>query len=469
MSEHVEPSKGQRREKLVALLERIRQRAAEPRPAKLHVAMPMPSVHSAVTVPHSYSSSEPETEHENEKVRMVIEPFAKVSGREAFLPQVSAPRVEPRVDEGWSEPPPAASDVEVAEGAEDHEEPIALTRGRPSALMPAVVLPSPPPPPAQTEELSAESGEFAVAEMPLELEELGPADEIEDGESVVEIHIGTPAEERARDAAIAAENSPEDEIAARMESDRVEKRDSQPPESGRELVGAPHESARLRVASDVPRAADPLASVRDSGAVSDVQELESIELEDAPPSFHEPPPRSPRVPSSVKPPSGPPPHIPDELAEPPVSIRLSSSSSDRIVAPPDAPPPTPPVIAESAIASMSAHAEIELAPPTARPGSDRPIAMVPSIPSVSSVTELAPPVAAEVVNTAVEIAKTPVAVAVAFAGAHEHLERVTVGIEGVVIRPEITPTDVAAILGAVRDPSPASFGALVDAALSLGS
>ena len=132
--------------------------------------------------------------------------------------------------------------------------------------------------------------------------------------------------------------------------------------------------------------------------------------------------------------------IPDELLEPPVSKR--TQSSDRIVAPPAEPPPTPPVLVEH-----------ELAPPIARPETEPPPA-IPAVALAFASPMPAPTPLVDVPNTAVEIAPTPIAAA-------------AVSIESIVIKPELPETNVAAILGTVREPVPTTFGALIDGVLSL--
>ncbi len=61
-----------------------------------------------------------------------------------------------------------------------------------------------------------------------------------------------------------------------------------------------------------------------------------------------------------------------------------------------------------------------------------------------------------------------VATAVALVGAPQgRFEPVAVTIEAAVIRPDVTPADVAAFVGAVRGARPTTFGDVLDAALDL--
>ena len=333
--------------KLEALLARIQRRAGEPRPARIEVA------------PHS---------------------------------QAMAPAMAPAMARH-------ATDVSDAPSEPMELEPLATQAavGPPAATVSEARAPEP----------EAISGEYAVyrdepaietssaqAEPdgePMELEELGPADEMDLDETVVEINV----EEPTRDSA---------EVTVHTESGPAPAPVDEPPASGRELVAAPHESARMKVSA-------PLTD----------QHLERSDLEPslepAPePSFDRAPP--------------PPPHP----RSPPPARPLSPVAP----APVQSPPSPPPAAFERAPSSVPS----ERAPITA-----------PSAPPP-------PPLPPEQVAVAVAL-RAPAA------QAPRATEPVTVSIDAVVIRPSLTPSDVAAFVEATRAPTPTTFGALLDAALSL--
>ena len=106
--------------------------------------------------------------------------------------------------------------------------------------------------PAPEPIVEAVSGEFAVADMSMELEELGPADELDEHGVEIEVDDRISGEvEPAKppmDLIVEAANAPP------VEQDEHD--DDEPPASGRELVGTPHESARIAVAAPVDLAAE---------------------------------------------------------------------------------------------------------------------------------------------------------------------------------------------------------------------
>jgi hypothetical protein len=359
-------------EKLEALLSKIQARAAEPRVRRAEKPAPKPIM---ATVPFEISAA------------------------------VVTPKQAPPIA---IEPPPEPILVQ-----QDFDEPIAVEQ-----------LPEPA--------VERASGEFEVAapvrttdieiaepvtaeeEMPLELEELGPADELEPGETVVEASSMPPA--------VALEAVPEE---AR------EERISEPPASGRELVAAPYESARMPVAA--PATPDPNA----------------LELEES----HEPPPESSRNLKAA-------PAVPStsevvELQPLPVAERRPEPEPEEeapvTVAPRTEPPPPPRPISEP-----PAPVQRPSEPPTlafAKIASEPPPPRVATEPPPAAIAEPVEPIRA--------------AVAVQLAPIARPVEHVVVAIDADVIKPDLTPSDVAAFVGAVREPRPASFGALLDAALDL--
>jgi hypothetical protein len=377
------------------------------------------------------------------------------------------------------------------------------------------------------------SGEFAVAaEAPsLELVEISAAEERPEDEEIVDLddlavdeEELVAAEEVDSRRAVAAEladeapalevhETPTDVVSLEVHEDEEE---HGPPESGRSLVAAPHESARVAVA--VPTSPEP-------------ESLQAIELEEVRvPSVR--PAAAPaieareeaaeaRVPS-VHPEAAPAieleatftpaieaggareveaPHVPSVRPEPTPAIEAHEAAAAR--APSVRPEPTPAIELEPVRApsvrpepepeaapapSAETHAaapaeEIsrapsvrpESAPPTARPDAEALVELV----AASAVEAATPePIAAAPVAepvAAVEIAATPteperIVTAVALSAPLAHarpIEGVTVTIEAAVLRPEVTPAEVVAFVGAVRDAGPATFGALLDAALDL--
>ena len=323
------------------------------------------------------------------------------------------------------------------------------------------------------------SGEFAVAEVApaemMELEELGPADDLEEHEHVVEIQVDerdvslTPIVEDGRPIEdLAAEYAP---IAAPLEAvpqTEEEEPISEPPTSGRELVATPYESQRLAVAA--PATPDPNAlelaeepepppessrNLRVAPAVpttSDVIELPLARESPAEPT------EAPSVSEGVS-------FEPAEIAPEPIALR--EGPTEALEEPISAPPPAPSVSEgmpgeeRELVAREAIEAPISAPPPAASEPS--------GAPSVSEgVTFEAPePIAAREEPTLPPSVAEPQQVAVAVALAHRPTQHVVVAIDADVIHAELTPADVAAFIGAARAPRPETFGVLLDAALDL--
>ena len=403
-------------DRLQALLSRIQRRAVEPRPTKIHVA-------------HVLEKGEADDRITLDPVRddelMVIEPIA------ASVQQQQPP------------PPPP---------------PVEATETRESKLEEGTV-----------------SGEYEVAgPAALELEELGPADELDADETVIEINVDgpEPVVTTTRSSKPASAHRPEatDELAAHVESGRskvaAKAEGDQAPVSGRELVSAPHESARLPVAAPATPIADETleAQLAERPAVQAGADpsLETT-LEAAPPNnafepvttsqamrvaapipeaIEETPPAPPPLSSHPRSsrPQSPPPPPPDALPDiEPIAASMSS------------PPPSPSAMSpRHTDVSMLAPLEVAPHPPT-EPPPQLPHVVISEAPSAGGPE----PVAVSVVLNA------------GGANTTAALMPVTVALEAVVVRPGITPGEVAAIITAARTFSPEDFGVLLDAALDL--
>lgn len=295
-----------------------------------------------------------------------------------------------------------------------------------------------------------------------------------------------------------------------------------PPESGRALVAAPHESARVAVAA--PTAPEPealqaieLEEVRAPSVHPEVAPaIEAREAAARAPSVH--PEAAPAVeleasfaPAVELEASFAPaiesgeargaeaPHAPSVRPEPTPAIEAHEEFAAAERAPSVRPEPTPaielepvrapsvhpePVLApEPSVEALVAapveeipHAPSvhpESAPPTARPEAEALVELV----AASAVEAPEPIAAAPVVEpiAAVEVVAAPAeperivtAVVLSAPAAHARpVEGVTVRIEAAVLRPEVTPAEIVAFVGAVRDLRPDMFGALLDAALEL--
>lgn len=214
---------------LESLLARIQQRAAEPRVARTR----------AFQVEAAPAAAPPVVEEVVEVEEVEAEEIVFVDASQPAFESPAAPPVAEPLPRPVSEaPPPPISQpppITVGTHVPEYREPIV----------------------EEEPMVEAVSGEFAVAEMPaMELEELGPADEVH------EIHI----EEAAFLGPVVEEGRPVENIVAENvalpsaepeEPEEPEERVSEPPESGRELVATPHESARLAVAA--PATPDPNA------------------------------------------------------------------------------------------------------------------------------------------------------------------------------------------------------------------
>jgi hypothetical protein len=402
--------------KLQALLQRIQKHAAEPRVETPRVvaapqphAPPGPPPSKRMPPPLPTRSTRPMMEKAQEKPH--VETKAWESPMDAVIPGLAGLGAPEPIDVS---PPPAAPmekepiAVSAAAGVAPPKEPTIQTREE---------TPLPPPEPAEVEAISGEyavyregeaaatsatsAGTEAEAEAPMELEELGPADLVEEGESVVEVHV-EPAEPPP------PAPTPEEEIEARMEmeSGPAPAPVEEPPASGREIVAAPNESSRMKVAA-------PLIEESVARDARDEHELERT----APAAPPLPPPPS-REPSP-------------EPASEPRATSLRSTQRFGHVAPPVSVPPE----------------AIEPPPKTPIP----PIAE-PQAAAVEPRPSLPPPPINE------PPPKTPIPVA----PAPEELP------EAIVLRANIaTPKHVAAFVEASRTPVPTTFAALLDDALSL--
>lgn len=381
-------------------------------------------------------------------------------------------------------------------------EPLAAAPKHVEPVVEAVVQPAPEP----------ISGEFAVAEEMLELEELGPASEF-DNDPVVEarhepdalpiaaapapeayfepkheepkhedVATLTPAVEDGRpDLAFVAERAPIAEVAevapAEAHEPELEAHEpeleahderEQPPESGRELVAAPHESQRIAVAAPATPAAPEELSLELHEHALETHDLETHELGEPehPASSRrlataapvEPEPAEPsalgdvfEVPPKLQAPE---PEAPElDLAEgsqlddhePPTQQFELDRSQHAIEAAPEphlveAGPPSEPVDLDRSEHAIAPAAEPHLV--TAEP--DEPPTLVLRAPVIE-----APPIEAAPIEAA-------------------PIEAAPIEVPGPdVLRPQLVPADVAAYITAARAPRPETFGQLLDAALEL--
>lgn len=374
-------------EKLEALLAKIQARAAEPRVRKPPQRQPPRTI--STTMPFEISA--------------------------AVVTPKEAPVVEPIA----IEPPPEPILVQ-----QDFDEPVVEHLPEPAVERASGEFEVAAP--VRTTDIEIAEPAIAEEEMPLELEELGPADDLEPGETVVEASSMPPA--------VALEAVPEE---------TREERISEPPASGRELVAAPYESARMPVAA--PATPDPNA----------------LELEEA----HEPPQSSrnlkvaPSVPSTSD--------VVELEPMPVVAPIVEHEEEAPVTVAPRTEPPAPP---RRPISEPAPRAERPSEPPTlafAKIASEPPprVASEPppriateAPPPLRVSTEPPPPPPPEPIRAAVAVQLAPIA---------RPVEHVVVSIDADVIQPDLTPADVASFVGAVREPRPASFGALLDAALDL--
>ncbi len=413
-------------------------------------------------------------------------PQEKIARLESLLARVTSRAAEPR----------------AAKPSAPRTQTVSFTPPAPSELPPSLAHAIVPAPPARRElieehdapnievsHVDAVSGEFEVAEMALELEELGPADEVHD-EPVVEIEV--------------------------EEEPHVEERASEPPASGRSLVASPHESSRvpvagaiteeehglelheepspppesarnLRVAPSIPLTSEvvPLdpAFARSARSEEDLSpEPEAIAQPIAIAPFVEPEPEA--QPESVPPlatatfePEPEPiveaPAEPEAIVEAPAepeSARVAAAPEVIEEAPDSEPPatqynfvpevpsrhmreegePAGAALVEAASVEASAVAAARVEALAFDPAPPAPIEVAP-------VAHLQPPPPREAV----------VAVALAAPTAHAKTVEQVVSIEAAVIIPDITPAEIASFVTAVRTFKPESFGVLLDAALDL--
>lgn len=418
--------------KLRALLDRIQQRASEPRVARF-IAVPEVEIEEREPTLPGHSAA---------AVEAPIEPAMPAPIEAAVIePPVEAPVVEPpppseevreaaTLEEAPIEPAiviaePEFEHAETATPEEAHAAPIEAAPVEPGPTPATTISDRPIEEPILTEaeehaeRVEAVSGEFAVAEVPMELEELGPADEIHEDEHIVEIQV--EEEPVAALSPVVEEGRPAEDIVAvesalplHEEPEPEEERISEPPASGRELVATPYESQRLAVAAP---------------ATPDQHALDLAEEPEPPPESSRNLRAAPEVPTTSD------------------VIELQPSMPARVeplhIEP--EPQPEPPIEELHAEPQLRAEQPLESEP-----------APAPSIEPVRlhvEEPEAAPP--------------QQVAVAVSLAAAPRPVEHVVVGVDADVIHAELTPADVASFIGAARAPRPETFGVLLDAALDL--
>ncbi|MBI2391827.1 MAG: hypothetical protein HYV09_19710 [Deltaproteobacteria bacterium] len=428
---------GEQIARLEALLARIQRRAAEPRSPRFVAPEPAAAASERAFVPEKPTEPTP--------------PFTPV----LHLPAVAEERLAP-------EPIAAAPVAEVQQPIEVPHVPEGphLAEAAHVPEVPHVAEPATP------ENLESISGEFAVAAVPLELEELGPADEIEAGETVIEINVEEPAH-----------------VEPSALSPVVEEGRAAP---GRELVAPPHESARLAVAApSVPdmssfelaeeRPAPPESTRNLRAAPTAPSTSDIVELAPLPPKVealragavlaeveHEPEVERVREPEpEPEPVREPEPEVVPEVVREPVREgvpeREAAAAAMEVL-------PSP-IEEERAPIEVAPYLEVTAQPIEAPP---QPIEAPPQPIEV-------PPQPIEIRPEPVEVPEAPpapeqiaMAVALAAPGAHaRRIEHVAVSIEADVLRPEITPREVAAFVTAARTPRPETFGVLLDAALDL--
>lgn len=475
-------------QKLEALLARVQRNAETPRPARV-----LPRV------PVSTQPLEPATE-----LPIVPEPVAPLEA--AAPPEAEVAPVDLDV---LAEPLAAAEPADVAPvdldvleadlagGEPAAPEAVPITAADPADLLASAPsapseIPSAPAPAVAEASISAEvvatpsPDVVAAEEEVLELEELGPADEA-DEVTAVSVALPTPAELEASPPT----RRPDDEEA------------EAPPSSGRQLVAAPHESARMAVAAPLTDAPGDLgvdAQITLEPVVQAVEaEPEPIELELA--EEHEAPPESskslrvgaeaaPEGPGDREAPGDPgvepvaaieaiEPHVievsPAELAPALVEAFSPSPVADE---PPfvegqiPEPPPTPLEGAPLPRYEAPPQTPTRVAPPVpvaapAEPVAEAsPIAAEAHLPLPTGGADSSPPPETLAPQPAAVVEK--VVTAVSLIGAPQgRFEPVSVAVEAAVVRAEVTPTEVAAFVGAVRGPRATTFGDVLDAALDL--
>jgi len=166
--------------------------------------------------------------------------------------------------------------------------------------------------------------------------------------------------------------------------------------------------------------------------------------------------------------SGPPPRPePERTSEPPASGReLVATPHESARLKVSAPAVPEEITLEPAhVPEPVAQIVPEPTPMVATPMPIAPVAAVPSVPPVAPAapvikTPPPPPLPPEQIAASVALAAEG-------AQAGRAIESVAVTLEAAVIRPGVTPADVAAIVGAARTFKPETFGALLDAALDL--
>lgn len=439
----------------------------------------------------------------------MIPPNEQVARLEALLTRIQENAARPRPPRRRPSAPPRSRPTETG---------LAPAAAIAEALAAATALSSSPPPMPPADALERGSGEFATASGSasapvegeaelLELEELGPADDQTD-EPVVEIELeeealGLDAGEREHSAVIAApfeslhesemttpdpssaptlDAAPVDPAASDGEEERV-------PESGRELVGAPYQSARVAVAAPAA-GTDELLDLGGPSEVATPPVLgETFDLDGRAPEAtdhaadeeHEPPPESSR--SLRAAPASPSTssvveardreESPDQAAdawegEREVSAEAALDLDDQTTS--KAPRPDE-ITTEFVVRPESIAPSVEREPTVAGPivEASRPAEVV-AFEAPAHSDEPPPTRISHVPSVRSADSSAAHEVELQAAGAHADAgasARQTVSIEAAVIVPTITPQPVARFIEAARAPLPETFGALLDAALDL--
>lgn len=391
--------------KLESLLARIQRRIAEPRaPRTPSIAQKLVETHLVAAEP--------------------TPPFTPVL----------SPLPEPTTQAIVEPPPPVELELQPEAVAEAAPEPVAEVAPEPVEEV--------APEPVEEEPVESISGEFAVAEAPMELEELGPASEF-DNDPVVEIQLEPAHEDVAHLAPVVEDGRPaldivgEQHVAEPEPEAHDEYEREQPPESGRELVASPHESQRVAVAAPVMPEEPSLELVEHQHeleperAPESSRNLRAASVTESVPMESEPLELEPQLPPKLQSPLPEPPEVAAIEEEPPTQQFeidrgehvVEPAAEPHLVTAEPTPPEAEPVLAEPAIADVVAEPELPEAELAFSP---------PEAPAVEAA------VAAPVEIPPAEI-----------------------------IRPQLVAADVAAYITAARAPRPETFGVLLDAALDL--
>ncbi|MBL8719378.1 MAG: hypothetical protein JNL79_25550 [Myxococcales bacterium] len=506
---------------------------------------------------------------------------AQIQKLESLLARIQRNAEKPRPARALAPTPVPVHTQELAAATAVPIEPVEAPVAAPVVSRAVDSQPLTAPDPAQLAQQSARVPTLppaAMEEEVLELEELGPAD-ADDADVVVSV-----AEEAVVAEVAAAEEVDEAQPPTRRPAE--EEPAEAPPSSGRHLVAAPHESARMAVAAplaEVPEVTlEPAEHFTPAPQDHDTAEPVDLDLDE-----HAVPPESSKSLRAV--PEAPAEHLDAQAAEPaevapidleleaaPIEVSLDASAADALldapsleVAPVDEPAPlelasgevshvqdvvavepavelaaapavelagepagepagielsldaapelqlqpvadavaeaSEPPVADAAAIEVAAPEEAAIeapldeptfvdghipdAPPTPLEGAPIPrfesppqtpkrvapafVVPEPERPIDTGAVALSEPTAQDDASpdtlapaAATVVAK--VATAVALVGAPQgRFEPVAVTIEAAVIRPDVTPADVAAFVGAVRGARPTTFGDVLDAALDL--